>query len=338
MSQALLVVGSQRSGTTLLNRILNAHPEINLLYQQSNFLRFDIANLPDNAEFLVTEARKADSVYSKRFTDEIERQLLASLPRNATPGAVYPALIRALSGAGEATYWGEKYAGRCIEALKLFDVEVDRKIVHIVRDPRDVCASERRRLVGSGFVLDSFPHLLVLHDWNIGLFIGDQISRHAPHSYLRISYEALVGSPEATLRRICDFLGLGFDPAMLATEKFQDDSGEAWVANSHFEQNVNTLQDFRGRWKKHLPKEEAIFIEQFCHAGMRQMGYAPEVWTWWRALRHRDALRRIRTGSEATERKNLTLPGYRLYQPKSFPMRIDFSKLGPIYRNATDAR
>ena len=99
----LLVVGTQRSGTTLLNRILNAHANIGLLFQQSNFLRLDPQSydlsLPDEKKRLVADARRACGVYSKRFDDNVESALIAEIAPAArvwTPGDVYRAILQKL--------------------------------------------------------------------------------------------------------------------------------------------------------------------------------------------------------------------------------------------------
>jgi hypothetical protein len=57
-------------------------------------------------------------------------------------------------------------------------------------------------------VLDSFM-------WKESVSAGAEASRRHPHNVLVVRYETMVSEPEATLRRVCDFTGLRFDPDML---------------------------------------------------------------------------------------------------------------------------
>lgn len=329
----LLVVGTQRSGTTLLNRILNGHPRIALLFQQSNFLRLDFAGLHDlDVPAAVAQARQADSVYSRRFTDEVERRVVERLRGDADAGSVYRTVIRVLTGEGNAAYRGEKYAGGCIDALKFLDVAPTGRIVHIIRDPRDVCASEKRRQEAENAPAIGRPYLLMLHDWCVGLFVGDYLARVVPQRYHRLRYEDLVGSPEETVRGICAFLGLPFAPSMLEAEAFVDDDGRPWEANSHFLSGVTALRDFRGRWKDHLPEDEAMFVELFCGAGMAALGYPREVSTPWRRLRARRTLAEMTEQTAAQARKYRNHPAYRSYSPVSTSDPIDLAEASAVYR------
>lgn len=336
--EALLIVGSQRSGTTLLNRILNSHTQIALLYQQSNFLRLDIADLRDlDAQAVVTEARKADSVYSDRFSDEVLGRVLRLLPEGPSAGSIYRTVVRSLTGDVDATYWGEKYAGRCIEALKFLDLTATGKIIHIIRDPRDVCASEKRRREAAKLSMGARQYLLMLQDWKVGLYIGDYLARIIPERYHRIHYEDLVSRPEETVSGICRFLGLPFAPSMLEAHGFQDDHGKPWEANSYFAAGVMKLSDFRGRWKDHLPRDEAMFVEWYCSKGMKALRYPAELLNLWGRFWSRRIFAEMAAQSEAVARTYLDSDGYRAYSPENAPEPIDLSKASPIYRRTLPA-
>ena len=222
----LLGIGTQRSGTTLLNRVLNGHPDIAMLYDQSNFLRIDPPEYGRPPAELLKAARAADWKEGRNWDG-------LPAPQAGNPETVYQAIIRHFTGVSQSKYWGEKYAGRCIDALKFLDV-TDGKIIHTVRDPRDVCASEKRRLVSLRGGDAERHFLFMLYDWTVGLFIGEYISRVAPERYHRIRYEDLVCDPERVLRGVCQFLGLPFDTKMIDVRTFSDDEGRAWEANSFF--------------------------------------------------------------------------------------------------------
>jgi hypothetical protein len=276
MVATVLVVGSQRSGTTLLNRILNGHPAIGMLFQQSNFLRLDPRDYdlskPEERVRLIGDGRKKCSVYSALFDDRVERELLSQFTGRGSFGEIYEALLRAIVPKKPSQLCGEKYAGRCVEAQKFFDTTAGR-IVHIVRDPRDVCASEKQRLVKLGGAAGDY--LITLDDWREGVAIGDRIQQAEPSRYLRVRYEDLVAQPERELRLLCRFLGLAFDSRMTDAASFTEDDGAPWAANSFFDDDVREVRRFGPRWPNVLTGSEVRFIERFCRKGMDACGYEP---------------------------------------------------------------
>jgi hypothetical protein len=286
----LLIVGSQRSGTTLLNRIVNAHPDVALLFQQSNFLRLDPQSYrlagAGERQRLIQDARRACSLYSRRFDDSIEAGLIAEFAENTGTdiSAVYRSLIQKLLPATGRRYWGEKYAGRAVDALKFIDIVPDGKILHIVRDPRDVCASEKQRLkVQMNKPEGDTSFLLTAYDWKIGHLIGGHIQRAMPGNYLRLRYEDLIADPAGICRNICSFLDLPFTTEMLEADKYTEDDGTRWEANTFFESNITTVRsDFRDRWQRVLTPQEALFVDKFCQAGMRDLEYPAR--SQWRLL------------------------------------------------------
>jgi Sulfotransferase family len=338
----VLVIGTQRSGTTLLNRVLNAHPDMALLYQQTNFLRldphsYDLGSSEERLR-LIADARRVCRVYSKRFDDAVEDELVSEFgtaDRSVTAGDVYRAVLRRLTPKQGTKYWGEKYAGRAVDALKFIDIVPGGKVVHIMRDPRDVCASEKRRMTAQfGMTEDEPAFLLMVYDWKIAHFIGRYIQTVATADYHRLRYEDLVTKPEQTVAGICRFLGLPFAPEMLQAGQYTDDEGAPWEANSFFESGVKSVRaDFTGRWQKALRPSEALFVEQFCRAGMKDFGYPmPSAWSQLVAtLRQRTDLRRLATEAEQRARTFIADPAYKTYIPKRFGDRIDFARVDRLY-------
>jgi hypothetical protein len=78
-----------------------------------------------------------------------------------------------------------------------------------LRDPRDVA----RSAIGMGWAGNVFHGLGSWIDTEDGWSVA--IARNRPLVH-EVRYEDLVAHPEATLTDLCAFLGLAFDPAMLA--------------------------------------------------------------------------------------------------------------------------
>lgn len=348
----LLIVGTQRSGTTLLNRMLNAHPDVALLYQQSNFLRLDLGaydlRRADEARRLLADARRVCSEFSDRFDDDAHAALLAWIDTAGPPalGALYRMVVRRLGGRG-TRYWGEKYAGRAIEALKFLDAVPDGKVVHIVRDPRDVCASEKRkRMIEAGLPPVDPSFLSMAYDAKVAERVGAHLQNVASGNYHRLRYEDLVADPAGAARTLCAFLGLRCVPAMLQTGAFTDDDGRPWRANSSFERDVTSIRaSFRGRWRSGLTRAEARCVERLCGPAMRRLGYRPP-WrvSAWAAARlpprfvpeswQREAaeVEWLATAAEEAALWSVTHPAYRSYAGQRLGIPLDFSRIDRIYR------
>lgn len=106
--------------------------------------------------------------------------------------------------------------------------------------------------------------------------------------YLEIRYEDLVANTEVTLRRICEFLDLPWDPAMLTyhesaqqhLEMFGDlqmSDGQLIPAERRraIHERVATAPDPSriGRWKTEMTATERQQFENLAGAILRNLGY-----------------------------------------------------------------
>lgn len=84
------------------------------------------------------------------------------------------------------------------------------KFLHLVRDPRDACASLKFSDVGAELVAADAANWLRLHDRCLQLK-----EAVAPDQYFCILYEDLIEDPETSLRAVCDFLNIRYSESML---------------------------------------------------------------------------------------------------------------------------
>jgi hypothetical protein len=110
------------------------------------------------------------------------------------------------------------------------------RFIHLVRDGRDVVASlvdrARRFPDREGFAKQSDPAVAAAL-WNEAINVVARCQGRPNH--LVVAYEDLVGVPERELRRVCEWLGEAFEPAMLessdvATFVRPDESWKAGAA------------------------------------------------------------------------------------------------------------
>ena len=233
MDAPIFIVGSPRSGTTLLRNMLNRHPAIaicletqfrRLIYER----RRSFGNLSDfgNRARLVKQYLSIDRVKSMQIDlPALEDTLLRE-------GVSYPAFLgsflRFYAEANGKKRCGEKTPEHSVFAGTLCEWFPGAFIIHILRDPRDVVASLMRMPRKPKNVLAN------ANTW-VRCNLGAWGSRQHPR-YLLVRYEELVAQPEGQLRRICAFIGEEYSPAMLV-ESPDWQSPKEWHRRAHAQTN-----------------------------------------------------------------------------------------------------
>ena len=270
----VFLVGCPRSGTTLLQRLLDAHPEVAVAPETffcRNFWKrrreFGDLNQDENHDRLL------DKICSLPEFAEM------GLSRDAYAGAAKG--IRSLEGLFQllfaqfadlrgARVVGEKTPNHLLYMRSLERLFPGARFVLIIRDPRAVTASWR-----------SVP-------WSNGSLASDaevwrkyqSAARRLPPRKAELHtlrYEELVRAPEAVLQGVCNFIGVPFDKAMLEFHHSEslsvDAEREPWKREAN---SPLTDQRVEG-WRAELTADEVRQIEAVTWFEMRRAGYAPET-------------------------------------------------------------
>lgn len=276
----VFVVGCPRSGTTLVQRLVGAHPAVAAAPETFFMRRFwdrraAFGTLADDAAFRrVLDALVATPAFADMGLDAAAfRAAAAAAPRR------WPALFRLLLAQfGEAQFGEAREGARVVaektpnhvlylDALRRFFPAL--RVVHVLRDPRAVAWSWR-----------TVP-------WTTGFAAGDatvwvryaEAARRAPPSVPlhTVRYERLVRAPEAEARRLCRFLALPFDAAMLrfheAGPATLDLAREPWKARAAHPIDAAAAV----RWQREAPARFVADVEAVAARAMRHWGYRPET-------------------------------------------------------------
>ncbi|WP_048861496.1 sulfotransferase family protein, partial [Acidisphaera rubrifaciens] len=223
----VFIVGMPRSGTTLAEQILAAHPMIHGAGERSA-LAFAYAALAGDAEM---ESRDA----ALRVAGQDRATLTAA-------SLSYLAALRAL--APEASRIVDKMPGnfRILGFLTL--LLPGARVIHCVRDPRDIGFSI--------FTLRFYGHHAYAHDLaDLGWYIGmhHRLMTHwaaaAPMPILRVHLHDWIDDLRGTTARVLDFIGLPYDAAC---ERFHELDREVRTASrDQVRRPVNRAG--MGRWR-----------------------------------------------------------------------------------------
>jgi hypothetical protein len=267
-----LIASAGRSGTTLLASCLDRHPEI-AVPRETNVIGLIyriLARVPDAVPGRDVVSRLI--VSSDLFSQHLGSALTPEDVREAVHAAEYtvPAIVQAVFGR-YALKRGKRIAGdkspnefSDIPRMLSILMDGDFRVVHLVRDVRDVVVS----LSKTAFGPPSFQKMV--ETWSRENLKLNEKALAYREQYLMVRYEDLVRSPGEELSRIAAFLGAGFHPAMLAHEgrggSLSEMPGHQLLGRPITDSRV-------GAWKREIDPEIAQSIERTAGEALRFFGY-----------------------------------------------------------------
>ncbi len=203
------VVGMNRSGTTLLRMMLDAHPDLTIP-PETHFVPdlIKAAKEPGATPEDALEAMKSAREWGDfGFSDEEMLARLRALPE-IKPGPAVRTFYAAYTEQQGKPRWGEK-TPTYVQKMKLIQRALgEARFVHVIRDGRDVALSVLDRTVRDVEVAD------VARRWRKKITKAREDSPKLKH-YTEVRYEDLILETEPTLRRVCEFIELPWDDTLL---------------------------------------------------------------------------------------------------------------------------
>lgn len=273
----LFITGIYRSGTTLISRILNNHSRLWVTYDSVHFMRFCYGKYNPIRKISKVKSLLGElsERISRRWGMKIDAGgIIGSIDRleNAGYGDIYDLIMDDLASQykKDIAGWGEKTNVCWGQIPNFFKMFPRGKVIHVIRDPRDVMCSYRRMTCEPGFsYLDSaFCSLSSFSK------INGYIQSFGPEQYYVLKYEELLKNPRQKIKGICDFLGLKFEDSMLDAEKFIAKDGGPWSGGSSFDKKLDGIsQKPVNRWRKAATRLEIFFAELINRESMKRHGY-----------------------------------------------------------------
>jgi hypothetical protein len=287
---APFVVGVTRSGTTLLRLMLDAHPEL-AVPPETHFLpelikaaRERGASPQELAEGVIAERHWGDFALDA----ELFRERVAGIDRGGA-GDVARAFYSLYAEREGKPRWGDK-TPQYLKRMRMIERKLpEARFVHLIRDGRDAALSRAKRVLK-----DPPPQSKVAERWRKRILKAREDAKRLDH-YMEARYEDLVTDPEPTLRQVCEFVELDYDPAMLRYHERADERLAEMArdlpeepgrprrpADHRMEAHALTADPPRtdrvARWKKDM--SDADVAEWVAAAGdlLAEMGYeVPEA-------------------------------------------------------------
>ncbi len=221
----LFIVGCARSGTTLLHRLVDAHPLV-AISPEMHWITHHFKKWKHPAsDGLVTPELASELAEHKRFARlEIDREEFEGLLGSGEP-VPYRSFLGGIFGlygkVKNKPLVGNKTPAYVRSIPGLHALWPGAKFVHIIRDGRDVCLSvmnwdKTERNAGRYATWEEDPVSTTALWWERKVRLGREAGASlGPELYHEVRYESLVFRPEEELAALCDFLNLPYDDAML---------------------------------------------------------------------------------------------------------------------------
>jgi len=300
----LFFTGMQRSGTTLLEKLVAGDPRYSLLSQpfpllfvevKQAFLRslgsedpyplghlFLESRYPSGAfsAFLAnwrTSPAQLEAVFQRmadysgqytRFPPGRVVHALSALPPDSDFASVISELDCRLAPSDEAAWYGSKET--ICEEFVPYLLECGFRCVVIIRDPRDVLASLNHGR-GQDFGGDLKPTLFNVRNWRKSVAVALAMADHP--LFLSCRYEDLVSDPVNELGRLSKKLDIPPIDDPRQPREIRDSDGSVWRGNSSHGEHDGVSQSSVGVYRRVLPPSVAAFVEATCLPELQALEY-----------------------------------------------------------------
>ena len=270
------IIGSGRSGNTLLRSILSGNSDISIPPESYRIpfaiKKFHIFNnrdwedivpqvlkeFEDCKEFYTWEIDIRDAqkrleniADSKRTLSNIFDELFCTYAEKHSPGS---------------KIWGDKTPMNTLYLDWIGTVFPRSKFIHIIRDGRDVASSYLK--------MERYDTILeAANRWINSIESAQSFGSKIKENYIEIRYEELVTKPEEVIKDTCDFLDIDYDSKMLDHTKQVKKLGDT-DKEHHSNLSKPISSDSVGKWRNNLSESDQESITKLLHKHLQRLGYA----------------------------------------------------------------
>ncbi len=285
-SRPIFVVGTPRSGTTLMAKVLGRHSRL-FMPGETHFFddvyahRTALGDLDDAQARGRVAARLAD--HYQRYWETADQERIDRIREQPGAWVNWRDGMRdyrdALSGFMEMQMtleakarWGNNAPRDIFNVEEILAFYPQAKFVVCVRDPRDFLLSYKGKWKVTGDEhterLRKLYHPVITSLlWKSSMRQLASLKAKVPAgNRVIVRYEDMVNAPEETVRRICAVLEEAFEPHMLEVEESNSSTGQ---------QQKGIFATSVQRWRTELRPAEIAVAQRLTRGEMQEQGYQP---------------------------------------------------------------
>ncbi len=291
--RACFVAGQAKSGTTLLVALLDSHPDLLVLPEETAYFPTVLTKYGPRGRRAQFDYLTKQSLSNVLFGGPCKwgKRNYASFPREKfletfedaafDPANAQEDLLVLMVKAYAATLgrpldtiqrWVEKTPANRNHIPAILARFPCAKILVTMRDPRAILAAqialEKTRKTGR------FSTYYVIAHWRVAARLAKRV-RDGDSPGLVVPYEQLVRQPASMMEKVCAYLEIRFDPETVLTPTKM---GQFWSGNSAARINFSQISaEPATRWQRELSEDEIGWVEWHCRDLMPEFGYEPKL-------------------------------------------------------------
>lgn len=249
------IVGNSRSGTTMMLRILNNHPEVFVLNELHFFEQLWSTSDRDkilNQEEAIVLASKLFFIQNHGYTGEMDTQQFKSEAKvfisnlgdlELLPHAIYAEFMNMITHQKGKSIPCEKTPQNVFYIGEILELFPQAKIINMVRDPRAILLSQKkkwlRRKMGATFITKkealrlriNYHPFTLSKLWNAAIQAANKFENRP--EVLTVRFEDVLEQPQEIVQKICNHLEIEYHEEMLniplASSSNEADSKETGI-------------------------------------------------------------------------------------------------------------
>ena len=266
----IFIGGSPRSGTTLIQNMLDSHP---LILGGPEFLHLkNIIDLRQKVQFSISQGW-IDILCTQK---DVDNYLISLIERLFLP----------LADKNQCEFYSEKTPENILVFSDLIELFPAAHFIQVIRDPRGIVSSMqevKNRAIEKGL---KPPHYCA----NISTSMvyvkkcfdtGFKAGKNAPAKVLTVVYEHLLMNPERETKKICTFLGIDWTDLMLSPadkrhlgeRAITTQSNEIWYDSKTYNRNPDNRNIDKWQSKLTLGQQLKTTMAFMDNKDLIQYGY-----------------------------------------------------------------
>jgi len=269
------IIGSGRSGNTLLRSILSGSSDI-CIPPESYRLPFAIKRFHifsnRNWKYVLSEVL-SEFENCKEFCtwdislEDVHNRLENIDESKRTLSNIFDELFCTYAEKHSlgSKVWGDKTPMNTLYLNWIGDVFPQSKFIHIIRDGRDV--------VSSYLKMGRYNTILeAANRWTNSIELGQAFGLNIKDNYMEIRYEDLVANPDKSIKKVCAFLDINYNSDMLDHTSQVAKLGDTDKSH-HANLSKPISSESIGKWKHNLSESDQKSITQLLQNSLHRLGY-----------------------------------------------------------------